>query len=185
MKSAKENWKIVSCNNNYEVSDLGNIRNRKTKKIMRPAISNKGYYLVSLSNKGKQHTYTIHKLVMENFNRLPLSKEVINHIDHNKLNNKLDNLEYITQKENVRDAFDNNLCSNVVSQAKKNILRAIDSSKIKIDQYDINNNYIKTWDSIRECSRELNIDDASISRCLKGRYKKAGGYIWKYHCGEV
>lgn len=179
--TAKEIWKIININNNYEVSNYGNVRNRKSKKIMKPAISNKGYYLVALSRNGKQHTYTIHKLVMVNFCRLPLNGEVINHKDHNKLNNKLDNLEYVTQKENVRDAFNNNLCANVIEQAKRNIVKAIDSTKIKIDQFDKNNNYIRTWDSIRECSRELNIDDANITSCLKGKRKTAGGYLWRYH----
>jgi group I intron endonuclease len=49
-----------------------------------------------------------------------------------------------------------------------------------IYQYDKNGNFIKVWDSISEASRVLNIDGSGISACARGKYKTAGGYIWKY-----
>ncbi len=126
---AKEIWLTIKHNDNYEVSNIGNVRNKKTKRILKPAISNKGYYLVSLSRNCKQHTYTIHKLVMEHFNRCAFDYEVINHKDHNKLNNNINNLEYITQKENIRDAWDNGLCESVREKAKTNIIKAYTERK--------------------------------------------------------
>lgn len=179
--TAKEEWMIIKYNNNYEVSNLGNVRNRKSQKILKPAISNKGYYLVSLSRDCKQHTYTIHKLVMEHFNRCAFDYEVINHKDHNKLNNTLENLEYITQKENVKDAYNNGLCENCRKQAQKNILKASESQKIKVNQYDLEGNFIKCWDYIRQIQKELGISNANIVKCCKGERKSTGGYIWKYN----
>lgn len=179
--TAKENWLTVKHNDNYEISNLGNVRNKITKRILKPAISNKGYYLVSLSRNCKQHTYTIHKLVMEHFNRCAFDYEVINHKDHNKLNNNIDNLEYVTQKENVQDAYDNGLCENARKQAKINILKASDNEKIKINQYDLQGNFIKQWDYIRQVEKETGISNVNIVKCCKGKRKSVGGYIWKYN----
>lgn len=177
----EEKWMTIKQNDNYEISNFGLVRNKKTKRVLKPAISNKGYYLVSLSRNCKQHTYTIHKLVMEHFNRCAFDYEVINHKDHNKLNNNIDNLEYITQKENIRDAWENDLCKKVRNQAKINILKASNHTKIKINQYDMNGKFIKQWNYIREVQKELGISNANIIKCCKGERKSAGGYIWKYN----
>lgn len=171
-KSADEIWCIIKQNNNYEISNLGNVRNKKTKRILKPAISNKGYYLVSLCNKGKSHTYAIHKLVMEHFNRCAFEYEVVNHIDCNKLNNCIENLEYVTQKENIKKAWENNLCENVRAVALK-------KSK-KILQFDKNGKFIKEYISAREAEILSNVSNGSILHCCKGKRKTAGGYIWKY-----
>jgi group I intron endonuclease len=57
-----------------------------------------------------------------------------------------------------------------------------DKIKKKIDQYDINGVFIKTWDCIKDIKKQLNIDSGSISNCVNGiRQKTAGGYIWKFH----
>lgn len=178
--SAKEIWLSIKYNNNYEISNFGNVRNKKTKRLLKPAISNKGYYMVALSNKSQSHTYTIHKLVMEHFNRCAFDEEVINHIDHNKLNNKIDNLEYVTQKENIQDAWNNGLCENIRIQARKNILKASKHDRLKINQYDLNGNFIRQWDCIRHVQKELKINNSNIVACCKGKRKTAGGYIWKY-----
>lgn len=136
-KTAKEIWvPIKGYENLYKISNYGNIKSLERKvrnnngyrivkeRLLKPSISNKGYYMVALCKKCKQHTYTIHKLVMEHFNRCGFDFEVINHKDHNKLNNHIDNLEYITQKENVIDAWNNGLCESIRKQAKNNIIKA-------------------------------------------------------------
>lgn len=142
MMSAKEKWlPIKEYEDYYAVSNFGNVKSveRKVKnrngyrivkeRILKPSISNKGYYLVALSRNGKLHTFAIHKMVMEHFNRCAFDYEVINHIDHNKLNNNISNLEYITQKENVKDAWNNGLCENIRKQAKNNIIKAYSSRR--------------------------------------------------------
>lgn len=180
MMSAKEIWLTIKQNNNYEVSNLGNVRNAKTKRVLKPSISNKGYYLVALSNNGKSHTYTVHKLVIEHFNRCAFSNEVVNHKDHNKLNNCIENLEWCTQKENIKDAYSSGLCENAREQAKINILKASKSQAIKIAQLNKNHRVLKIWDSAREIDRSLNINNANIISCCKGERKSAGGFLWRY-----
>ena len=164
MEVKKETWMTIKHHDNYEVSDLGNVRNKKTKRILKPAISNKGYYLVSLSRNCKQHTYTIHKLVMEHFDRCAFDYEVINHKDHDKLNNNIDNLEYITQKENCIKSVE------------------FGNTKTKpIIQYNLSNDFIKTYQSIIEAHRQTKISLGDICKCCQGKRKSAGGYIWKYN----
>lgn len=191
MKSAREIFKPISFNLNYEVSNLGRVRSveryakhkngyRKVEtRILKPTISNKGYYMVALSKNSKMHTYTIHKLVIDTF--IGNDKDlIINHIDGNKLNNNLSNLEYVTQKENIVKAWEQNKCENIRKQAKVNIVKATSKLKKQVDQFDIDNNFIKRWNCIKDAHRELKIDDANISACCKGRKRIAGGYIWRY-----
>lgn len=184
MKTAKEIYKTIPFNEDYEISNFGNVRSTKKygvnkTRILKPSISNKGYYMVALSKNGKMHTYTIHNLVVNTFigERKGL---VINHIDGNKLNNHLENLECITQKENMKKAWDMGLCEKVRRVAKDGIIKASNKLKRKVNQYDINNNFIKQWNSIKEAHRDLNINDANITRCCKGIYKTTGGFIWRY-----
>lgn len=179
-KTADEIWLTIKQNNNYEINNIGKVRNKKTKKILKPAISNKGYYLVSLSNKCKAHTYTVHKLVMEHFNRCSFNKEVINHIDGNKLNNNIDNLEYVTQKENVIKAWKNNLCENIRKSAF-NIKhsRSIKTSKPVI-QYDLDGNILNKFVSVREAEEKTGIDNSLIIRVCKGKQKLTHNFIFRY-----
>lgn len=179
-KTADEKWITIKHNKNYEVSNQGNVRNKNTKRVLKPAISNKGYYLVALSDKGKSHTYTIHKLVMEHFNRCAFDREVINHIDCNKLNNNINNLEYVTQKENCIKAWENKLCEGIRKKATKRIhSKEIKTSKAVI-QYDLNGSKIKEFVSIRDAERQTGIDNSNIIACCKLRKRIAGGYIWRY-----
>jgi hypothetical protein len=54
-----------------------------------------------------------------------------------------------------------------------------------IYQYDLDGNLIKEWDSVKQAGEALGINRPSISNCLKGRYKSAGGFIWRYSVEEV
>lgn len=179
-ETADEIWVTIKHNKNYEISNQGNVRNKNTKKILKPAISNKGYYLVALSNKGKSHTYTVHRLVMEHFNRCAFIGEVINHIDCNKLNNNINNLEYITQKENCIKAWKNQLCEGVRKKATERIRsKEIITSKPVI-QYNLNGERIKEFVSVRDAERQTGINNSNIIACCKLRKKNAGGYLWNY-----
>ena len=62
-------WLTIKQNNNYEISNNGMVRNKKTGKQLKLGITHCGYYIVTLSHKNKPHSYAVHKLVMEHFNR--------------------------------------------------------------------------------------------------------------------
>lgn len=101
MKS-KEQWKQITNYDNYEVSDLGRVRNATTKKVLQPARQNSGYTIVSLRKDGKTKTHAIHRLVMEAFRPIDKSWTYdVHHKDWDKTNNILENLEWVTRSENL------------------------------------------------------------------------------------
>lgn len=101
-----EFWKEVRDHPNYEVSNLGNVRNKKTGRMLR-ANPNRpdGYHRVGIDGK---HQY-VHRLVADTFYDGDHSHLDVNHIDGNKSNNALPNLEWCTRKENIQHAFINGL----------------------------------------------------------------------------
>lgn len=97
-------WKdIVGFEDRYEISDSGEVRNKKTQKILTLKVDRDGYYQIGLRKQGdrKKFWFYIHRLVAvyyihsDNTNGLQ-----IDHIDHNKLNNNVDNLRWVTCLEN-------------------------------------------------------------------------------------
>lgn len=87
MSKADEIWLIIKQIENYEVSNMGKVRNKKTKRILKSWKNSRGYLIISLRSGEKTYCYTIHRLVAEHFidnaNNLPQ----VNHIDGNKQNN--------------------------------------------------------------------------------------------------
>jgi hypothetical protein len=101
-----EIWRpIIGYENHYEVSNLGNIRRLGTNKNLKGSLSNKGYKCIKLSKFGVTKTHTVHKLITETFlGPCPEGHEV-NHKDLIKINNDLNNLEYITPSENQKHSI--------------------------------------------------------------------------------
>lgn len=99
---------------NYYVSDMGKIYSEVSHKILCTRLDKDGYEKVGLVSKdNKRHMYSVHRLVLENFNPVEnMNNLQVNHIDGNKQNNCLDNLEWVTCQENIRHACLNNLRHN-------------------------------------------------------------------------
>lgn len=95
----------------YNVSDHGTIINIKTGYELKRTIGIRGYYTVYLYHKGRDYHYTVHRLVAEAFIPNPFDKDFVNHIDGDKLNPRVDNLEWVTNSENIKHAYDNQLIS--------------------------------------------------------------------------
>lgn len=101
---------IIKFENKYQISNLGNVRNKKTQLLLQPKYNKKGYQYVNLSiNKYKSVKWYIHRLVAFHFIDNPNNKPQVNHIDGNKSNNKVSNLEWCTNTENQIHAVLNNL----------------------------------------------------------------------------
>ena len=98
-----EIWKPVKSSPNYEISNNGSVRNINTGKVLKIATNNHGYHLVCLSYNNKKQTSYIHRLIAEAFvpTDLDTRTSVVNHIDGNKSNNVIENLEWTTHAENT------------------------------------------------------------------------------------
>lgn len=121
-----EKWKdVVGYEGKYEVSDKGNIRSVKRtitrsnghkywikSTILRTSIHCSGYEIVTLYNNCKSETKRVHRLVAEAFHSNKDNKKCVNHKDGNKINNKLENLEWVTHSENLNHAYENKLRKN-------------------------------------------------------------------------
>lgn len=178
-----EEWKnIKGYENLYQVSNYGRIKSLKKHsifnnrtyptKILKCHINTKKYLDVELCRCNKSHRYRIHRLVAEHFIPNLEKKPQVNHIDCDKSNNKTNNLEWCNNSENQQHAFKNGL-----NTRKK----YGDSPRAKkVNQYDLNGVFIKTWDSIIRIKDECGYCDGFISQCCKGKYKQAYGYLWKY-----
>jgi hypothetical protein len=91
-------WTTVTNFIDYEINIIGQIRRKKTGKILSQSMSSKGYYQVNIGNKSRR----THRLLAESYIPNPLNLETVNHIDGNKLNNSLSNLEWMGRGENVK-----------------------------------------------------------------------------------
>lgn len=105
----KEIWKpIKDYEGLYEVSNLGRVKSLRNNITLKPEVKN-GYSSVNLCKEGcMKHRY-IHRLVAEAFIENPNKYKCINHINCDKQNNKVDNLEWCSQKHNIKESIKNNL----------------------------------------------------------------------------
>jgi hypothetical protein len=145
----------------YFVSSLGRFKNNYGKIMENYKVNENGYIRVYIYNK----TFTLHRLIaltfLENFE----NKLQVNHKDGNKLNNCVDNLEFVTNKENLIHKFQTGLGNNYMR---------------KIRQYDLEGKFIKEFNSIIDAAKTINISKGAIQCVLSNKGKTAAGFIWKY-----
>lgn len=97
-----EIWKTVIGFENYEISNLGNLRNKITGRYKKLSTNKEGYIRTSISNKEKVISIAVHRLVAIEFVENPEGKPLVNHKDSNRSNNKAENLEWATPSENAK-----------------------------------------------------------------------------------
>ena len=95
-----EEYRIIKDFENYSVSNLGNVRNNKTGRVLKLQIDTHGYYKVNLYTDRISFNKNIHKLVAEAFLINPLNKPFVDHKNNDKLDNNVRNLRYVTNQEN-------------------------------------------------------------------------------------
>lgn len=99
--------KIINGFSMYTIHSSGKVYNTK-KQELKSCLSNSGYLYVTLYNNGAKCKYYIHRLVAEHFLQCTI-KRTVNHIDGNKQNNNIGNLEWCSTSQNTKHAYDNNL----------------------------------------------------------------------------
>ena len=171
----KEIWKdIQDYEGLYKVSNSGKVI-RNTKELKQN--TNKGYKYVNLCKKCYSKPFYIHRLVAQAFIPNPNNYNEINHIDGNKINNSVSNLEWCSHKQNMDHARKTLLIS------KKGVNKSIKSmnNKTKKPILQIKDNVVVgCYESLADAQRKTNIKSPHICNVLKGKRKSAGGFCWEY-----
>lgn len=143
----QEIWKAIDGYEGlYEVSNHGNVRSIKRGIILKPATNTFGYQIVGLSKNGKRKEGKIHRLVAKAFIDNPNNKKQVNHIDGDKKNNNVSNLEWVTNQENTIHALNTGIKKTI-------IIRVVETGRI--------------YRGCGECARAINGNPADIMRCLR------------------
>ena len=169
----REIWKpVTGYEGLYEVSDKGRVRNSRTGRILKPGKQTDGYLMVVPSRDGKGKPQRVHRLVAMAFIPNPYNLPCVNHINENKTDNCVDNLEWCTVEYNNKYGSRLNKCRE--SMMKKG------NSK-PIAQYTLDGTLVKVWTSIMEIVHQNpDYSAGNIWSCCNGRYKQAYGFIWTY-----
>lgn len=185
----KEIWKdIKGYEGLYQVSNLGNVKSLKRKrfnyrlqkiitvnseKTLKSSLDGKNYLFVTLQNDKSRKNSKLHRLVAEAFIPNPNNLPQVNHIDGNKHNNNVNNLEWCSGSYNVQESFRLGL-------SKKGKFHPHSKPVI---QYDLKGNFIKNWDCVIDAIKSLNLSKyahSSIGLCCKGKLNNAYGYKWRF-----
>ena len=160
----------------YQVSNLGRVKSlarvnslgrRVNEKILRPQKNGLGYLFVYLCKGGSRKMYTVHRLVLMTFSPVADSHELqVNHIDENKENNHLSNLEWTTHKDNQNHGTRNK--------------RISEKKSIPIAQLTLGGKLVNVWKSSHDAEREGGYNQGNIINCCKGKLKTHKGYRWQY-----
>jgi hypothetical protein len=168
-----EEWRdIAGYEGFYQVSNLGRVRGLPKvwstgkfgrlkinlgERVLNGSVNSWGYRSIQLSVSGYKKDFLVHRLVAESFIWKPCNKNTINHIDGDKLNNVVGNLEWVTQADNNAHALKTGL------RKGKSVMCNETGEK---------------FESVKEASKHLGILATSISAMIKGRYKQTGGYTF-------
>lgn len=164
-------WKQID-NLPYSVNKNGDVRNDRTNKLLSPLVTNCGYLQVRLWVNNKVFYKLVHRLVANAFIDNPLEKETVNHLDGDKQNNNVTNLEWATKSENQKHRYDvlgkrgHNPSTKEANEACRKKVRCLDTGCV--------------YASITEAARKVNGSQPGLSECLIKNRKEYKGMRWEY-----
>lgn len=167
----REEWKeLKESQGKYLISNYGRVKSLKfgREKILKTRKTHDGYLWYSLSFQGKAKTMRAHRLVAEYFIDNPFNKPTVNHIDGNKENNRVDNLEWSTLKEQMQHAYSNNLKEPVQGILQGNsVLTEKEVKEIR----EIYKSHSKEFGMIA-LAKKYNVSVSTINKCVGRRSYK-------------
>lgn len=154
----------------YLVSDCGEVCSLRRHKHLKPKIDRYGYDVVTLSLKGKTYYRTVHRLVAQAFIPNPNNLPTVNHINEDKRDNRVKNLEWASIADNDNHGTRNERMANT-------------KSKRPVEQISPDGTIVR-YKGVKDAWRKTGINRSSIGLCCKNIRKTAGGYRWRY-CNET
>jgi len=174
----KEIWKdIQGYEGLYQVSNLGGVKNIKYGRLKKILINSNGYYIASLYKNNKLKQKRVHQLIAIAFIPNPNNYKEINHKNGIKLDNRIENLEWVSRLENVNHAYRTGLIT------RKQIEKATNSMKEKIQKPILqlkNGIVLNEFKGTNDAGRILNIHPTLIYKNLKRKIKHTHGFTFEY-----
>lgn len=164
-------WRTVVEYERYEVNQFGDIRHKQRKHVLSPRPNAAGYLYVAFNIEGHRKNFAVHRIVANAFIPNPNNYSEVNHIDSNKTNNCVENLEWVDSSQNKKHAYQKQ--ENKTCRGKM------------VEQYSLQDEYIRTFNSVSEAAQFLGCSVGAISNCCLGRTKTSQGYKWKYAEGST
>lgn len=164
-------WKTVQEYENYEVNQLGEIRHKSRRRVLKPRVSPNGYLYVNFNIAGRRTNFAVHRIVLNAFTPHEDKSLEVNHKNYDRTDNRLENLEWVSSSENKKHA--NKKVQNRHSRGKE------------IHQYSKTGEYIKTFPSVTDAAKSIGLGVAALSNCALGRTKSSGGFVWKFAEGST
>ena len=203
-----EEWRAIKeYEGKYQVSNMGRVKSlvdsngKFREKILSPGKNGGGYLFVNLWKNGESKMNYIHRLVLSTFSPVENMENLeVNHLDEDKTNNCLSNLEWCTRSynntyndrhkrvgeklrgrtysEETKEKMSEAHKGHIVSEETKK--KMSESNSIPIVQLSLGGKYIRSWKSGRDAGREGGFNPGRISDCCKGNRKSHKGYKWCY-----
>ena len=191
----EEIWKEIEGFDNYQISNLGRVKNIKFDRYVKPLVGNRGYVHVNLYKDGKMKRLSLHRLLAIAFIPNTENKPCIDHINTDRSDNRIENLRWATRKENHNNPLSivnhgNASRGRVVSEEQKKNqsekmkgrFKGVRKSSKKIIQLTLDEIFVREWDAIKDAAESLGVSSTAIWNCLNGKsqVKSIKGYKWKY-----
>jgi hypothetical protein len=148
----------------YLVTSDGQIKSIKVNKYLTPKVNWDGYHRVQIWNKCKNEYVAWHRIIAETFVPNPENKPFVNHINGIKTDNRSDNLEWVTQKENIQHAWSTGLSK----------------SNRPVDMLTLDGEFIIKFENSIIAGKHIGRDNSGVTKCCKGNILTCGGYKWRY-----
>lgn len=186
-----EKWKDINgYGGKYQISNLGNVRSFSrwaNGRVLSPGKTKpnpQSYLYVGLVGKGRNDikNFYVHRLVAEYFCDNPNGYSEVNHIDGNTFNNRAENLEWCTHKQNIQHALTRGLLNHDFEKGNKH------PRAKSVIQFTKDGEYIREFGSVNEAARETGVPESTICRVCNPKYvneHSAHGFIWRYKDGET
>ena len=175
-----EIFKEITGYENYLISNTGLVKTKSrqgtNERLLKGSVDHTGYLRVNLINDKGSRSFAVHRLVCLMFIPNPENKRTVNHIDGNKLNNCLSNLEWMTHSENHRHAYD--VLNRTTHMKGKS--GSLHPNGKKVMQICKTTGSVVIFDTLRLAAQSGNFQEGHISACCHNRRKSHGGYYWKF-----